>query len=133
MVMAAVPAVGAVIGDGQGRVLLVLRLRPPAVGCWSIPGGRLEPDESLTDAVVREVREETGLQVTVGPLLGRLELPGRDPGTVYDVHDYAATVVGGTLRAGDDAGDARWFSRAEMAEVPLTTRLVEYLDEYGAF
>ena len=93
----------------------------------------MEPAESLTDAVVREIREETGLQVTVGPLLGRLELPGRDPGTVYDVHDYAATVVGGSLRAGDDAGDAQWFSREEMSRLPLTTQLLDYLDEYGAF
>ncbi len=131
--MRAIPAVGAVIGDGRGHVLLVLRLRPPAVGRWSIPGGRVEAEESFTDAVVREVREETGLQVTVGPLLGQLELPGRDPGTVYDVHDYAASVVGGTLRAGDDAGDARWFSRDEMAHLPLTTKLIDYLDEYGAF
>jgi ADP-ribose pyrophosphatase YjhB (NUDIX family) len=60
--------VGAVVFDREGRVLLVERGKPPGVGLWSLPGGRLEPRETLVQAVAREVREETGLVVEVGTL-----------------------------------------------------------------
>ncbi len=77
------------------------------MGLWSIPGGRIEPGESDQEAVVREVREETGLQVTCGPLLGSVDRPG------LAIRDYQAFVTGGTLMAGDDADAARWASPAE--------------------
>jgi acetyl-CoA carboxylase carboxyl transferase subunit beta len=128
-----VAVVGAVLGDRRGRVLLVLRRHPPDAGCWSIPGGRVEPGESRPAAAAREAQEETGLRVRIGEVLGRMEFPGADPETVYNNQDFAATVIGGQLRAGDDAAAARWFSREEMAGLPLTAGLVAYLDEYGAF
>ena len=62
-------AVGAVVHDEQGRLLLVLRGREPAAGVWSIPGGKVEPGEARESAVEREVLEETGLVVEVGPVL----------------------------------------------------------------
>ena len=131
--MRRVPAAGAVIRDELCRVLLILRGRPPDAGRWSIPGGRVEPGESLPQAAAREAFEETGLRVRVGELLGELDIPGADADTVYVVSDYAAAVVGGELRPGDDAADARWCTRAEAAALPLTTDLLDYLDRYGAF
>lgn len=131
--MRVVQAASAVITDGNGRVLLVQRLTPPEAGSWTVPGGRVEPGESTAEAAAREVREETGLDVAVGAVLGRLRIPGPDDETVYDIVDHAASIVGGTPEAADDAGDVRWFGRAEMAEVPVTANLVEILTLYGAF
>src|SRR4051812_10462942 len=114
-----VPCVGAVVVDDAGRLLLIQRGRPPAVGRWSLPGGRVDDGETVVDAVRREVREETGLDVQVGALVGRVELPGVE-GAVYEVHDHAAVVVGGELRPGDDAADVRWVDVDELAALPVT-------------
>jgi ADP-ribose pyrophosphatase YjhB (NUDIX family) len=124
-----VPCVGAVVRDGDGRLLLVRRARPPAAGTWSLPGGRVEPGEDDAAAVVREVREETGLDVAVGELVGTVE---RSPGAgiVYVINDYACDVVGGTLRAGDDASDARWCAPAEVRSLPTSPGLVETLETW---
>lgn len=120
-----VPCVGAIVRD-HGRLLLVQRGHPPSEGLWSLPGGRVEPDESDAAAVVREVREETGLQVDVGPLVGRVERPGVG-GATYDIGDYACTVTGNALHAGDDARQARWVPYAELATLPLTDHLLDTL------
>ena len=122
---------GAVITDGTGRILLVQRGRPPGVGLWSVPGGRVEPGETDAAAVAREVREETGLIVTVGALLGSVTRAGR-PGVTYDIYDYTAAPAGGTLRAGDDAADARWFGVPELDALPLTPGLLDALTEWNA-
>src|SRR5580693_7928125 len=83
-----IPCVGAVINDDQGRLLLIKRGHEPGAGLWSIPGGRIEPGETDAEALVREMREETGLAVEAGPLLGSVQRPGRD-GDVLDIRDYA--------------------------------------------
>jgi ADP-ribose pyrophosphatase YjhB (NUDIX family) len=125
-----VPCVGAIIKDGAGRLLLIQRGHEPEAGRWSLPGGRIEPGESDEQAVVREILEETGLRVTCGPLVGSVERPGLR-GAVVDIRDYAATVTGGTLAAGDDAADARWVSPAGLAGLTLTTGLAETLTAWG--
>ena len=70
-----IPCVGAVIKDDQGRLLLVKRGHEPGAGLWSVPGGRVEPGETDSEALVREMREETGLTVQAGPLLGSVRRP----------------------------------------------------------
>ena len=74
--------------------------------------------------------EETGLTIEPGPLVGAVERPG-PAGTVLDIRDYAAAVTGGTLRAGDDAADARWVPPADVPDWPLTTDLAETLRSWG--
>ena len=125
-----IPCVGAVITDRQGRLLMIKRGREPGAGLWSIPGGRIEPGESDAEALAREMLEETGLTVQVGRLLGRVRRPGLN-GAVIDIRDYAATVVGGTLRAGDDAADARWVAAGEMNSLEITDGLIEALTDWG--
>jgi 8-oxo-dGTP diphosphatase len=114
-----IPCVGAVIRDDRGRLLMILRGHDPGRGLWSIPGGRIELGETAEQAVVREVREETGLDVRCGPLLGTAELPGL-AGAVVDIRDYRAYLLAGspaTPIAGDDAADVRWVSDAEAASM----------------
>lgn len=125
-----VPCVGAVIKDAAGRLLLIRRGHPPGEGLWSLPGGRVEAGETDQQAVAREVSEETGLSVAPGPLIGSVTRPGPD-GAVLEIRDYAASVTGGILAAGDDAADARWVRPAELGTLPLTTGLAGALAEWG--
>ena len=125
-----IPCAGAVIRDDKGRLLLVKRGHEPGAGLWSLPGGRIEPGETDAEALVREMREETGLEVEPGPLLGTVRRPAVD-GAVLDIRDYAATVIGGTLRPGDDAADARWVSGEELDSLAITEGLVEALTGWG--
>jgi ADP-ribose pyrophosphatase YjhB (NUDIX family) len=124
--------VGAVIKDGAGRLLLIRRGHEPGKGLWSIPGGRIEPGESDEAALVREVREETGLVVTAGRLIGAVRRPAGASGGVLDIRDYAADVTGGTLTAGDDADDVLWASAADLDRMPLTEGLLDALRSWGA-
>jgi 8-oxo-dGTP diphosphatase len=126
-----IDCVGAVIKDRTGRLLLIKRGHEPGKGLWSIPGGRIEPGESDEAALVREVREETGLVVTAGLLIGAVRRPAGD-GAVLDIRDYAAKVTGGTLVPGDDADDAMWASAADLDALPLTAGLIEALRSWGA-
>ena len=125
-----IPCVGAVITDEHGRLLLIKRGHEPGTGLWSLPGGRIEPGETDAEALVREMREETGLEVEPGPLLGAVQRPAGN-GDVIDIRDYAATVTGGTLTPGDDAADARWVSAAELESLAITEGLVEALTSWG--
>lgn len=132
--MASTPArptigVGAVILDDEGRLLCVKRGRAPAMGQWSLPGGRIEPGETAADAVAREVLEETGLQVEVGNLIGHVDIIGED--RHYVVLDFAATVVGGIPQAGDDAAEVAWLSRRDLDARRTTDQLLAFLDAHA--
>jgi len=126
-----VPCVGALVYDRRARLLLIRRANEPGRGLWSLPGGRVESKETLAEAVVREVLEETGLVVTAGPVVGSVERDGPDE-VVYAITDFAATPVGGELRAGDDADDARFVSAEELDDLPLAPGLHQFLREWQA-
>ena len=113
----------------DGAILLVQRGHEPQLGRWSVPGGRVEPGETLAEAAAREAYEETGLEVRIGAELWSLTIPDGDRS--FEVHDFAATVTGGTLRAGDDAADVRWIPLDELDQWPLTEDLLGYLTRGG--
>ncbi|OXM67284.1 NUDIX domain-containing protein [Amycolatopsis vastitatis] len=116
-----VRCVGGIAFDSRGRLLLIRRLNEPGSGLWSLPGGRVEPGESDEVAVVRELREETGLDVIPGTLIGTVT---RGP---YAIYDYACTVAGGVLTAGDDASEARWSDAADLSTLEAGGELVDLL------
>lgn len=134
-----IPCVGAIVVDDEGRLLLIRRGRPPSAGTWSLPGGRVEPGETTYAAIVREVAEETGLVVVPERVVGRVERPGlsgtdehgRPTSTTYSIVDFRCRWVGGTLRVGDDAAEARFVSYAALCELGLSPGLFDALREWG--
>jgi len=114
--------VGAVIVK-DGRVLLIRRGQAPLLGEWSLPGGVMECGETLRDATIREAREETGLTVEVGEILGVYErLIRSEDGRVryhYVLIDFLCRAGGGELKAGSDAAEAGWFRLEELPALKL--------------
>lgn len=128
-----VVAVGAVVVDDE-RLLLVRRRDDPGAGTWSVPGGHLRRGETLAEAVVRELREETGLDGVCGPLLGWSELVPEDAGGPHQVIlDFEVTLFGaGDPVAGDDADAdaAEWVPLGDVAERRLAPGLAEFLHDH---
>jgi 8-oxo-dGTP diphosphatase len=124
-------AVGAVAVRDDGALLLVRRGKAPALGRWSLPGGRVDWGETLPDALRREVAEETGLEVVPGALAGLVERIHLDEGFHYVILDYHVTVTGGSLRPGSDVTDARWVPPSELALLELSDGLLEALRDFG--
>jgi ADP-ribose pyrophosphatase YjhB (NUDIX family) len=121
--------VGAVAVD-DGRLLLIRRGHGPAAGEWSIPGGRVEAGETLAEAVVRELAEETEIEGVCDTPLGWVERIG--PGYHYVILDFVVTVLSsGPPAAGDDAAEARWVPLDQVADMRLVDGLAEFLHEHG--
>ena len=109
--------VDAWVRDRRGRLLLVRRGGPPFEGKWALPGGFCEVGETTEKCCAREVAEETGVRVRVGRLLGVYSDPRRDPRGHTVTVLYAARPLRGAARGGDDASEARWFTRREAEEL----------------
>ena len=124
--------VGAIIIE-RDRVLLVKRAHPPIQGQWSIPGGVLEVGEMVREAAVREAREETGLVVEPGELLGVYDRILRDAERRVQYHyvliDFLCRAVGGELLAASDAADVRWFRREELPALRLAEDTLEVIEK----
>lgn len=118
----------------DGRLLLIRRGHGPAAGEWSVPGGRVEGGELLAEAVVREVREETGLECVCGSLVGWVERVDDDePGsTHFVILDFDVTVLDDRPPvAGTDAAEAAWVELRDVAALNLVDGLAEFLHEHG--
>jgi mutator protein MutT len=115
--------VGAVVLDGE-RVLLVRRGREPLKGLWSIPGGAVEVGETREEALSREVREETGLEIEIGPLVAVLDRIRRDEAGKVEYHyvlvDYVCRPVGGALAAATDVDRAEWVAIDDLDRYEMT-------------
>jgi ADP-ribose pyrophosphatase YjhB (NUDIX family) len=119
----------------DGRLLLIRRGHGPAAGSWSVPGGRVRLGETLHEAVVREVAEETGLAVVVESFLGwveRLDVDADEPAH-FVILDFAVAPLepDAPLSAGDDAAEAAWVDLADLGDYRLVPGLVEFLDDVG--
>ena len=122
--------VGAIAVTDDDRILLIRRGHSPGKGQWSVPGGRVEGGETLAEAVVRELTEETGLEGVCDELVGWVERIGEDHH--YVILDFRVTVIDrGDPQAGHDAAEARWVPLEEAAELSLVEGLAEFLHDNG--
>jgi 8-oxo-dGTP diphosphatase len=124
--------VGAII-IAAGRVVLVKRAHPPIQGQWSIPGGVLEIGEMVREAAIREAREETGLMVEPGELLGVYDRILRDPEHRVQYHyvliDFLCRRVAGELHAASDAAGVGWFRRDDLASLNLAEDTLDVIEK----
>ncbi|MGH9121690.1 MAG: NUDIX hydrolase [Acidimicrobiales bacterium] len=123
--------VGAVAVDDDA-ILLVRRGHAPQAGCWSVPGGHVRVGETMAEAVVRELHEETGLDAVCESLVGWVErIEGDDHLVIFD---FGVTIMGSFEPvAGDDATEARWVPRFELGELELVDGLADFLHDHGVF
>jgi 8-oxo-dGTP diphosphatase len=125
------PGVGALI-IRRSSILLVQRARSPLRGYWSLPGGLIETGETIEDALQREVLEETGLIIhpkKMFEIFERIILDTQGRAEYhYILHDYLCKVVGGELKAGDDAGRVAWVQRAKLNTLQLTEGTLEVIE-----
>ena len=117
----------AIIRDG--KVLIVRRARPPAYGVFTLPGGGVEAGETLREAVIREVKEETSLDVEPVGLAGFREVIGRDRDGNVERHfvilPFAARWVAGEVALNDELAEARWLAPAELEGLTTTEGLAD--------
>ena len=120
--------VGGIIFNDRGQVLLIRRNQPPASGFWSIPGGKLEPGESLAEACKREINEETGLDVEATAIVAVVER--RIEGYHYVIIDYLALLTNDQVTvpiAQSDAAEAKWVSLGQIPDYALVEGLEEII------
>ncbi len=117
----------------DGKILLIKRKNEPGKGLWSVPGGLVEPGETLEKAIRREIREETGLDVEVVRPIHVAEVVERDEdGRIryhYVLVDFLCREAGGRIRPGDDAKEVRWIPLDRAGDLPLTRTTKELIEE----
>jgi 8-oxo-dGTP diphosphatase len=127
--------VGAVIWRSD-QLLLIRRGKPPRVGQWSLPGGAQQLGETLNEAIIREVREETGLEMTDLRLLTTVDLIEREPDGLVRYHytlvDFTAEALHGEPVAGDDAAAVAWFAPSELPALGLWSETIRIVEEAAA-
>ncbi len=121
-----VPTASALVVDDEGRVLLARRAGEPEQGKWDLPGGFLDEGEHPRDGLVRELREETGLEIEPREFFGAwIDRYGDDPGAAYTLNLFwRATATAGEPRPADDVDEVRFFARDELpppSELAFTT------------
>ena len=127
------PIVGVGIVCFRGAdVLMIRRGKAPRAGSWSLPGGRQKLGETVRDCALRELRQETGVEAAIGPLVDVVDSLTRDGDGGLEYHytlvDFRADWTAGEARGGGDAAEARWFTPAELQELDLwheTRRVIE--------
>ncbi len=121
----------------DGRVLLVQRGQPPAEGFWAIPGGSVELGETLQSAAEREIKEETGVIIQASEPVYTFDMIEKDAhGRIrfhYVIIDLHAVYVGGHLRPGTDARQARWVTPSELDDLKVNPGTRELLAKRFAF
>ncbi|MCJ7648248.1 MAG: NUDIX hydrolase [Candidatus Lokiarchaeota archaeon] len=126
-------AVDAIIDDNQGNIILIKRKYPPYKDYYALPGGAVEKGETLKQAVIREIKEETNLDIEIDDKVGVYDKPGRDPRG--DVHStvYKCKIIGGkdTIKSGDDSKDVIIISLKELENIKLAFDHKEMLKDAG--
>lgn len=118
-----------VIIERDDKILLIKRKNEPFVGQWALPGGFVEYGEGTKDAIIRESKEETCLDITIKTLLGVYSKPGRDPrGHVISICYVAAAK--GEERGGSDASDAAFFTPAKIKKLKLAFDHKDIISDY---
>lgn len=109
---------------------MVQRGKGAGAGLWAVPGGRIRWGETQHEAARREAREETGLDVEIGPVawVGEAVGPGNPPAWHFTLVDFWGKVTGGTLEAGDDAAEVRWVPLAKIRDYPLVPSMHSLLE-----
>jgi 8-oxo-dGTP diphosphatase len=129
-------AVGAVIFK-ENKVLLVKRGQAPAKGKWAVPGGKINAGEIMAEALKREIREETNLEIEVGDVVLVFDVLEHDEkGQLlfhYVIIDFECSYVRGELRPGDDAVEARWISENELVRLDVNIKTLNLLKEKYLF
>ena len=124
--------VGAVVLDGS-RVVLVKRANEPLKGEWSLPGGAVDVGETLEQAIRREVREETGLDVEVGPIVDVLDRIRHDADGRIKFHyvlvEFLCRPIGGELRCASDAEDAVWAADPDLVRYAVAEATIGVIDK----
>jgi ADP-ribose pyrophosphatase YjhB (NUDIX family) len=115
------------------RLLLIRRGHGPAAGTWSVPGGRVQLGETLHEALVREVAEETGLAVIVERFLGWVERMDDATASHFVILDFLVTVLEPDQApvAGDDALEAAWVTISDLDTHTLAPGLLDFLEDTG--
>ena len=126
-------AVDAIIEDNEGNIILIKRMYPPYKDYFALPGGGVERGETHKNAVIREIKEETNLDILIESKIGLYDKPGRDPRGKVHSTVYKCSIVGGIekMKSGEDSKDVIAVSREELKNIKLAFDHKEMLKDGG--